>query len=109
MDNKLIGAGGEYFATSILYSQGYDIIKKNFRCKIGEIDIICQKKDCLYFIEVKTRTSLNLGRPGEAVDIDKQRRIRGIAKYYMLTNGITNMKVSFQVIEIFVNQIQNAF
>lgn len=108
-DNKLIGTGGEYFATSILYSQGFDILDKNFKCRFGEIDIICRKNNCIYFVEVKTRTGLDCGIPSESVDYNKQCKIRGVAQYYMMTHGFKGMKMSFQVFEIYINQILNAF
>ena len=53
-----IGRMGEDLATKFLKQKGYKIIKRNFRSKNNEIDIICQHQDVLVFIEVKTRTNL---------------------------------------------------
>ncbi|MGE9874793.1 YraN family protein [Hornefia butyriciproducens] len=108
-DKKLLGTGGENFAAAVLYAQGYDILQRNFRCRIGEIDIVCRKDDCIFFVEVKTRTSLIGGRPAEAVDPGKQRRMRGVASYYLMTHDLADCRVSFQVFEIMVNQIRDAF
>ncbi|TDP57480.1 YraN family protein [Aminicella lysinilytica] len=108
-DRKLIGNLGEELATGMLYAQGYEILERNFRCKLGEIDIVCAIGDGLVFVEVKTRTSLDHGRPVESVGAGKQHRIRRVAEYYMMTHGRQNADVDFQVIEIIVNQIDRAF
>lgn len=108
-DKKLLGDLGENMASAILYSQGYEIIEKKFRCKIGEIDIIAANDDLLCFVEVKTRTSCILGSPGFSVNMKKQIKIKKVADYYMLKNRIPHCRISFMVFEILINQIDNAF
>lgn len=108
-DRKLMGNLGEEFATGILFAQGYEILERNFRCRLGEIDIVCQKDGKLCFVEVKTRASLDVGYPADAVGREKQRRMKHVAEYYLMTHGGNDVDVSFQVVEILVNQINNAF
>jgi len=97
-----LGKFGEDFACEYLKRQGYKIQFRNFRCRIGEIDIIAVKDDVLSFIEVKTRQSKMYGAPCEAVNVAKQRKIYRCAELYMQSKGIIlNMPVlSFDVIEI---------
>ncbi len=110
------GLWGEIYAARYLRDNGYDIIAGNYRCKMGEIDIIAQKNGIISFVEVKTRGENPMFRPMEAVDIHKQRRLIATAKYYM---GVTKeeYKSQFDVIEIIldekfnlvsVNHIKNA-
>lgn len=79
MNNKtqkrIIGDRGESEAVRYLVSKDYKIIKRNYSCKFGEIDIIAQKNNDLIFVEVKTRKSNYFGEPQEAVDYKKLERI----------------------------------
>lgn len=97
-----LGKFGEDFACEYLRQQGYEIVHRNFRCRIGEIDIIAIKQDVLSFIEVKTRSSTTYGTPAEAVNLAKQKKIYRCAELYMQSKDIiSNMPVlSFDVIEI---------
>lgn len=108
-DKKLLGALGEEMAASILYSQGLDILERNYRCRIGEIDIIARNEEEIVFVEVKTRMEPTVTEPSQSVGAEKQRTIRKTAEYYMLTKNLRDLWISFQVIEITINQIQNAF
>lgn len=108
-DKKLLGALGEEMAASILYSQGFDILERNYRCRIGEIDIIARNEEEIVFVEVKTRMEPTVTEPAQSVGPEKQRTIRKTAEYYMLTKNPRDLWISFQVIEITINQIQNAF
>ena len=108
-DRKLLGALGEQMAASLLYAQGLDILEHNYRCKLGEVDIIAGNEEEIVFIEVKTRMEPVMGDPAMAVDRVKRNRIRKAAEYYMMTHRIDDRWVSFQVMEITVNQIENAF
>lgn len=101
----LLGQSGEELAVRYLLLNGYLILQRNFRCRLGEIDIIASKVDVLTFIEVKTRFSLRTGNPAEAVTFSKQQKIRRVAQYYMLIEGLLdNIPIlSFDVIEIVIN------
>lgn len=106
-DSKKIGYLGEEFATRVLEKSGFQIIDRNFRTKIGEIDIIAFKKDCLHFIEVKTRTQDMYGRPCESITEEKKNRIRKIAELYLSkTNGHWR-EISIDVFELTSNLIEN--
>ncbi len=71
-----IGIQGEKLAARFLQKNGYKILYRNFRGRTGgEIDLVCRDRDTLVFVEVKTRTREDFGRPFESVDRDKQRRI----------------------------------
>lgn len=97
-----LGKFGEDYACAYLIKKGYTIVFRNFRCKIGEIDIIAEKEGTLCFVEVKTRASTKYGKPAEAVTENKQKRIYRCAEYYMQYKGMINRMpiLSFDVIEI---------
>lgn len=80
-----LGKTGEELAIKFLTISKFKIIKHNYSCPLGEIDIIANHNDILYFIEVKTRSSDQYGGPFAAVDYKKQQKISRIAAYYLMT------------------------
>lgn len=109
MDKKEIGTFGEKVAEEYLINCGYKIVEKNFRCRFGEIDIIAVKHRRLIFCEVKIRLGDRYGRPCEAVGKNKMLHIKKAALYYMTTNDFGENSPEFDVIEICLNHIENAF
>jgi len=99
-----LGCFGEDAACSYLEQQGYQILARNFRCKMGEIDIVAAKGEIIAFVEVKTRQSLLYGAPCEAVTWKKQRHIIKTASYYIHGNHRLDSRFSyrFDVIEVIV-------
>lgn len=85
----------------------------NFRCKVGEIDIIARDEDYLVFCEVKYRSSDVYGYPAEAVNINKIRKICKVSDYYRLIHKISDdSKIRFDVVSIKgeeISWIKNAF
>jgi putative endonuclease len=95
------GATGEKLACRFLRRNGYKILYRNFKGRTGgEIDIVCRDHDTLVFVEVKTRTREDFGRPIEAIDRQKQKRIsRGaLAWLRMLDNP--DILFRFDVVEV---------
>ncbi|MBE0447599.1 MAG: YraN family protein [Actinobacteria bacterium] len=78
-----LGKSGEDLAIRYLRRKNYRIIKRNFRSRLGEIDIVAKQGRTLIFCEVKTRLNQAFGQPFEAVTPHKQRKIRKIAELYM--------------------------
>ncbi|MDR1245736.1 MAG: YraN family protein [Clostridiales Family XIII bacterium] len=116
-----IGVWGERRAVKYLETKGFTVLESNFRCRVGEIDIVAREGDDLVFAEVKTRADLLYGLPCEAVDERKQRQISRVAEVYLATRagraGYTeDMRPRFDVIEIlilggraYIRHIRDAF
>ena len=93
----------------------YEIIKRNFRCKQGEIDIIAydNKNREYVFVEVKTRTNFEYGKPVDSVNKMKQKHIVSATKYYIYLHNLENKYIRFDIIEIYkkdqyiINHIKN--
>jgi putative endonuclease len=95
------GARGEKLACRFLRRNGYKVLYRNFKGRSGgEIDIVCRDNDILVFVEVKTRTREDFGRPVAAVDRQKQKRISrgGLAWLRMLDNP--DILFRFDVVEV---------
>ena len=84
MNNKDKGNLGENLAAQYLENLGYKILERNWRySRDGEIDIIALYKDCLVFVEVKTRKTIAFGHPFEAITPKKVSQVQSIARAYM--------------------------
>jgi putative endonuclease len=95
-----LGDRGEAAACKFLKKKGYDLIEKNYQCKLGEIDVIAKRGGRIAFIEVKTRTSAQYGAPQEAVNPVKQEKIFKIASWYLKEKRISGMPVAFDVVSV---------
>lgn len=83
MNKRAIGTEYEQKAAAYLEQQGYQILERNYRCRIGEIDLIAQDGRYLVFVEVKYRSDKRAGYGYEAVDYRKQQRIIRTAQWYL--------------------------
>lgn len=112
MIDKKVWLSGEQKAKQFLIKAGYKILETNYKNKIGELDIVAFKDDVYVFVEVKARTSLKYGRPGEAVGQFKQNKIRQLAQSYLIYKNLFPSPMRFDVIEVLdgqINHIENAF
>ena len=95
-----LGDRGEGAACGFLKEKGYEILEKNYKCKIGEIDVIGRRKGRLAFVEVKTRTSGQFGTPQEAVDLKKQEKIFRLAQWYLKEKKLEGTPIAFDVVAV---------
>jgi putative endonuclease len=79
-----VGRFGEQVAAEHLQAAGLEILDRNWRCRAGEIDLVARDGAQLVFVEVKTRSSLAFGAPGEAVDRAKSARVRQLALRWIM-------------------------
>jgi len=109
MNNRAVGTSFEQKAAKYLTQCGYQLIEKNFRCKIGEIDLIAKDEGYLCFVEVKYRSGTSKGFPAEAINYTKIRRITRTAEFYLLKHKLPmNTPCRFDAVVIYAltNKIQ---
>jgi len=102
----VLGKRGERLAARALRKQGYKILYRNFRTPKGEVDLVCRHRPTavLVFVEVKTRSDSDHGRPLDAVDRNKRRRlIRAAYKWLGMLNDPAII-FRFDVVEIIGDQ-----
>ncbi len=113
MNRRQTGSYYEEVAVRYLQEQQYQIVARNFRCRIGEIDVIARDGAYLVFVEVKYRSSLKKGYPAEAVTRSKQQTIYRVAAWYLQSQGYAfNVPCRFDVVSICGQEItllKNAF
>lgn len=103
MNKRELGNSGEEKAVEFLKKMGYEILHRNFRCKLGEVDIIAKEGNTVVFVEVKTRRSLKFGYPSEAVTITKQRHLKRVAEYFVQRQKVKDCMFRFDVVEVYMN------
>ena len=111
-----LGKKGEETAVGLLKDNGYKILLRNYKTKLGEIDIIASDKGTICFIEVKTRQSDRFGLPSEAISASKQRQISKVSLTFLKEKNLLDKKARFDVVSILYSKnmprldlIQNAF
>lgn len=95
-----LGRWGEDQAVAFLKKMRYKILERNYRCRLGEIDIIAREKKTLVFVEVKTRTGEDFSKPVEAVTPQKIRRIYKVAQYYLKQYGLKDIDCRIDVVSV---------
>jgi putative endonuclease len=101
---KELGRRGETLAVQYLKKNGYQLIQRNYICKMGEMDIIAKEKDTLVFVEVKARTSTAFGPPQLAVNPAKQRQLSKVALNFLKEKRIEDSKARFDVVAILLGE-----
>ena len=115
-EHLYLGKSGEEAACSLLKKNGYKILIRNYKNKLGEIDIIAFDKDTLCFIEVKSRQTDKFGLPQEAIFALKQRKISKVALSFLKEKNLFDKKARFDVVSVIfsgemprLDLIKNAF
>lgn len=107
MNKKILGKLGEEIAINYLKNRGYKIIKRNFRTRDGEIDIICEKDNSIIFIEVRTKGNLGSILPEESITKKKIERYKKLALEYLMNLEKRYKEIKFEFIGIeFKNEVE---
>jgi putative endonuclease len=94
------GAAAERDAAQLLNEAGYEIVARNFRCKVGELDIVARDGDTLVFVEVRSRSDGDHGDAFETIRRSKQRRVVRVARYYLATAAPEFERCRFDIVAI---------
>lgn len=107
MSTKQDGDWGEALVEKYLSERGCRIVEKEWRCRLGEIDLIAEKDGMILFVEVKLRTNLRYGMPREYVTAKKQEKLRAAALLYLSTHGL-DAPARFDVAEVYTDVRRSA-
>lgn len=100
-ENQLLGAAAEQAAAEFLRAQGLEILERNFRRRLGELDIIARQEDVLVIAEVRTRSSDHFGGAAASVDSRKQTRlIRAAHQLLQQRRELSKLRVRFDVLTV---------
>lgn len=106
LDKDTLGKLGEKYSLHYLKKKNYQIVAKNYRTRLGEIDIIARQTDEFVFVEVKTREeNLRFGDPRDSVTVPKQNRIKKMAQVYLDKQTSKEWtKCRFDIIEVILSR-----
>lgn len=98
---QALGRWGEDRVVRWYRRHGFEVLERNWRCSRGELDVIVRRGSVVVVCEVKTRSSNAFGTPAEAVDWQKQRRIRRLAAQWLSEQGSRGaVQLRFDVAEV---------
>lgn len=92
------GAWAEELACRYLLGRGLEILERNYRCKLGEIDVVARDGDTIAFVEVRYRSRNDFGTPAQSIDRRKQRRIVATAEHYLAWRRQSRAPCRFDVV-----------
>ena len=84
---QVAGGGAEDQAARLLQLHGYRIVERNYRCRLGEIDLIASDGEGLVFVEVRMRNGAAFGSALESVTPHKKKRLIAAARHYLMELG----------------------
>ena len=99
---SVVGAWGEELAARHLSAAGLVILDRNWRCSVGELDLVARQGDVLVVVEVKTRTTTAYGTPAEAVTDRKVARLRRLASAWLADHPVSPREVRIDVLSVLV-------
>ena len=91
---------GERAAWEAYRRRGYRLVARNWRCSLGEIDLVLAREGLVVVCEVKTRTSSAMGPPHEAVDRVKRRKLRTLAEAFLAARGLREARCRLDVASV---------
>ncbi|HEY7762629.1 MAG TPA: YraN family protein [Actinomycetota bacterium] len=97
---RVLGVRGEQAALDLYLRRGFTLVARNWRCSLGEIDLVLRRRDLVVFCEVKTRRGSRAGAGFEAVDGRKRRKLRALAEVFLLTHASAPVAVRFDVASV---------
>lgn len=95
-----MGSAGELAALAHLEASGLRILARDWRCRLGQLDIVCEDAGVLVAVEVKARRSDRFGTPQEAVDRRKQAKLRALLEAYRLSSGRGDQPCRIDVVAV---------
>ena len=101
MDRRVdTGRRGELAAETRYVARGYRVVARNWRCRLGELDLVLARGSALVICEVKTRRGSRYGGGYEAVDVRKRQKIRALAEVFLLQQRTSPASVRFDVASV---------
>jgi putative endonuclease len=101
-----LGADGEALVARHYEAKGYEVLSRNWRCRDGELDLVCRRGRVLVICEVKTRSTAAFGLPAEAVTLRKQEKLRSLALHWLAESTFRPKEVRFDVAAVLAGELE---
>ncbi len=106
LGRRRLGTRGEDLAAAWYEAQGYEVLDRNWRCRLGELDLVVRRGRTVVFCEVKARSSDAFGSPAEAVTPAKRQRIRHLAARWLEEGRPRPAEIRFDVVGVLRGQVE---
>jgi putative endonuclease len=103
-NRKAIGTYGEQLVLKQYEAAGFKLLAHQYHCRWGEIDLIMQRSETIYFIEVRTKTNDNYGTAAESISPRKIEKIRRVSEMFLFQNGWFDRTVQFDFVSVKINK-----
>ncbi|MDQ0339251.1 putative endonuclease [Caldalkalibacillus uzonensis] len=100
---RKLGVYGEQLVEKRYRAAGFELLARNFRCRMGEIDLIFKKGNCLYFVEVRTKSSGAYGTAEESITPRKMATIHKVSQYFLLRYNMGEVNVQYDVVAVYID------
>jgi putative endonuclease len=100
LSHKELGREGELLALDYLKKEGFRLLEKNYRSRQGEIDLVVEKGEDIYFVEVKTRRSFDTVSPYEMISSEKERHLSRVALHYFAKKRVKDRAGIFALLVV---------
>ena len=97
---RQLGVEGEAMALHFLESQGLILLARNYRCRIGELDLVLKDHSQIVFVEVRTKSSQEFGTGLESITFKKRSKLKLVAQHFMACHDLQGVDIRFDVISI---------
>jgi putative endonuclease len=104
VDRSARGRDGEDAALGVYRRRGFRVLARNWRCSIGELDLVLERGGLVVFCEVKTRGGAAFGGGYEAVTWSKRRRLRRLAEAFLASGSASPSDVRFDVASVWLGR-----
>ena len=94
------GRTGEAATETLYVRRGFRVVARNWRCRIGELDLVLQRGGLLVICEVKTRRGARFGAGFDAVDARKRRKLRAVGEAFLQQTRVRPVAVRFDVASV---------
>ena len=95
---RWFGSRSERAAVRFLKCLGYKILARNFRCPIGELNVVALDGKCVVFVEVRSTEQMDMINPALSVNFKKQRRLTQLALFYLQKKRLLQQQARFDVL-----------
>jgi putative endonuclease len=99
-EGKPLGRQGEEIAREALRRAGYRIIEQNYRCPLGELDLVARHGKALVFVEVKSESPRSRVQAKDRVDRRKRRKLEQMAQFFLKEKRLVGVSARFDVVQV---------
>ena len=97
---RRLGSEGESLALAYLKDKGLELVAKNYRCRLGELDLVMRQKEQIVFVEVRTKSSAAFGTGLESITSKKRTKLKMLAQQFLAHYGLQGSDIRFDIVSI---------